>query len=238
LNLRVRHLSKAFGSQWALHDINFELHAGDCVALLGQNGAGKTTLLKLLAALLPPTSGAIEFDDARLAGASPQMRALAGYFVPGAHFYEHLTTKENLQLFASLYGMNKNRTDLDGALDRVGLIQWRDRFVSALSAGMKCRLLIAKWLMVEPAFLLLDEPYGPLDGAGVDLLESFVLGLAQRNKTVIIATHQIPRALALCSRALVLQQGQLVFDGGRHEAASKFDGLTDGLLPRGERWRS
>lgn len=238
MNLRVRQLSKAFGSQWALQDINFELHAGDCVALLGQNGAGKTTLLKLLSALIQPTSGAIEIDDVKLAGAAAQMRARVGYFVPGAHFYEHLTVKENLQLFTSLYGMNNNGIDLDEALDRVGLIQWRDRFVSALSAGMKCRLLIAKWLVVEPAFLLLDEPYGPLDGAGVDLLESFVSELARRNKTVIMATHQIPRALALCSRALVLHQGQLVFDGGRDEAASNFDRLADGLLPRGERWSS
>jgi len=238
LNLRVRQLSKAFGSQWALQDISFDLHGGDCVALLGQNGAGKTTLLKLLSALIQPTSGAIEIDDVNLAQASARVRALVGYFVPSAHFYEHLTVKENLRLFVALYSMHNNGTDLDDALDRVGLLHWRDRFVSALSAGMKCRLVLAKWLLVQPAFLLLDEPYGPLDGAGVDLLESFVSSLAQRNKAVIIATHQIPRALALCSRALVLNQGRLVFDGERHEAALNLDRLVGSLLPRGKQWNS
>jgi heme ABC exporter ATP-binding subunit CcmA len=238
LKLRVRQLSKAFGSQWALQDINFELHGGDCVALLGQNGAGKTTLLKLLSALIQPTCGAIEIDDVNLAQASARMRARVGYFVPSAHFYDHLTVKENLRLFVALYSMNQNSADLDEALERVGLVQWRDRFVSALSAGMKCRLVLAKWLLVQPAFLLLDEPYGPLDGAGVDLLESFVSGLAQRDSAVIIATHQVPRALALCSRALVLNQGRLVFDGAPHEAGLNLDRLAASLLPRREQWNS
>ncbi|HWP57764.1 MAG TPA: ABC transporter ATP-binding protein [Candidatus Acidoferrales bacterium] len=221
----MRQLSKAFGSQWALRDVSFDLRAGECVALLGQNGAGKTTLLKLLSALMRPTSGAIELA-----------RPAVGYLVPGAHLYEHLTVGENLRLFLALHNNKKTPAEVEKALSRASLTGAQDWLVSALSAGMKCRLLIAKWLLVEPGLLLLDEPYGPLDGAGVDLLESFVSELTRAQTAVIIATHQIPRALALCSRALVLTRGRLVFDGPRDDAAANLDRLGESLLPRGEAW--
>ena len=234
MNLCVRQLSKAFSSQWALQNVDFELHPGDCVALLGQNGAGKTTLLKTIATLIYPTSGAIEIDGVDLRRAPATTRALVGYFSPGGHFYEHLTPKENLQLFLALYNQKKNAAELDEALDGVGLLRWRDEWVSSLSAGMKCRLLLAKWILLEPTFLLLDEPYGPLDGSGVDLLESFVSAQTQKRRAIIMATHQIPRASTLCSRALVLNQGRLVFDGRFQEATEKLGNLMGTLLPRGQ----
>jgi ABC-type multidrug transport system ATPase subunit len=231
LNLCVRQLSKAFGSQWALLNVSFELRPGDCVALLGPNGAGKTTLLKILSALMQPTSGAIEIEGADGA----PLRALMGYFVPGNHFYDHLTARENLRLFISLYSKRKTGAELDEALDRVGLLKRGDEFVAALSSGMKCRLIIAKWILLDPGFLLFDEPYGPLDGGGIDLLEAFVAGMVDSQKTVIIATHQVPRAVGLCSRALILNQGRMVFDGACHEATAN---LMETLLPQKSRWIS
>jgi ABC-2 type transport system ATP-binding protein len=234
LNLCVRQLSKAFGSQWALLNVNFELRPGDCVALLGPNGAGKTTLLKILCALMQPTSGAIEFDGAS-APSGALSRALVGYFVPGSHFYDHLTARENLRLFTSLYGKKTAGVELDDALDRVGLLKRGDEFVAALSSGMKCRLVIAKWMLLDPGLLLFDEPYGPLDGRGIDLLEAFVAGMVRSQKTVMIATHQVPRVLNLCPRALILNQGKMVFDGACRDATAN---LMDTLLPEKSPWTS
>ena len=231
MNLCVRQLSKAFGSQWALLNVNFELRPGDCVALLGPNGAGKTTLLKILSALMQPTSGAVEFKDT----GGRSSRARVGYFVPGSHLYDHLTARENLRLFTSLYGEKKTRVELDDALNRVGLLKRGDEFVAALSSGMKCRLVIAKWMLLEPSLLLFDEPYGPLDGRGIDLLEGFVAGMVRSQKTVMIATHQVPRALNLCPRALILNQGTMVFDGASHHATAS---LMDTLLPEQSQWTS
>ena len=235
MNLCVRQLSKAFGSQWALLNVNFELRPGDCVALLGPNGAGKTTLLKILSALMQPTSGAIEFAGAGGTPTGASSRALVGYFVPGSHFYDHLTARENLRLFTSLYGKKKTGVELDNALDQVGLLKRGDEFVAALSSGMKCRLVIAKWMLLDPGLLLFDEPYGPLDGRGIDLLEAFVAGMVRSQKTVMIATHQVPRVLNLCPRALILNQGKMVFDGACRDATAN---LMDTLLPEKSPWTS
>jgi ABC-type multidrug transport system ATPase subunit len=231
-------VSKAFGSQWALRNVSFELGSGDCVALLGPNGAGKTTLLKIVAALIQPTSGAVEIEPGPRELQSNHARARVGYFVPGTHFYDHLTASENLHLFLSLYGKKKTPAELDEALGRVGLRRWRDDYVSALSSGMKCRLVIAKWILLEPPSLLFDEPYGPLDGPGVDLLESFVAELICNQKTVVIATHQVPRALEVCARALILNRGKLIFDGPCREAWANVEPLVSTLLPQKDRWKS
>ncbi len=234
----VRQLSKAYGFLWALKDVGLELQPGECVALLGPNGAGKTTLLKLLSALLYPTTGEIELDGERLRQGSSPLRSSIGFFAPSEHLYESLTAKENLRFFASLYGKGRNPKELEKALDTVGLIRWSDDYVSSLSSGMKCRLAIAKWLLLEPKLLLLDEPYGVLDGSGVDLLESYLKRLCHDGGIAVMATHHVPRVLTLCSRAIILNQGRVIFDEPRQEPWENFHRAFGEFLPRGERWSS
>jgi heme exporter protein A len=238
LNLRVHHLSKAFGSHWALRDISFELRSGERIALLGQNGAGKTTLLKLLSALLYPTSGEIELDGDRLGSGASRLRSTVGYLAPADHLYENLTVKENLRLMTSLYGRKKTDEELENAILRSGLAGWSGAFLLSLSAGMRCRAAIAKWILLEPKLFFLDEPYGPLDGNGVTLLEELISAFTTQDCTVILATHHIARALNLCSRALLLNQGRLLFDGTQQQARENFDRLFADLVPRGEPWSS
>jgi heme ABC exporter ATP-binding subunit CcmA len=237
LNLQVRQLSKSFGSQWALRDVSFEFGAGECVALLGPNGAGKTTLLKLLSGLLYPTHGEIEIGGDRVGRGATPARSAVGYLTPADHFYDHLTVQENLRLILALYGRAVSGEELDAAVERVGLSPQLDQLAYSLSSGMKCRLGVAKWILLGPKLLLLDEPYGPLDGSGVDLLESFVRDSVARGRTCLIATHQITRALKLTSRVLMLRRGKLVFNGDAGAAAAT-DGLFEDLLPRGEAWKS
>jgi heme ABC exporter ATP-binding subunit CcmA len=233
--VEVRRLSKAYGFLWALKDVSFELGPGDCAALLGPNGAGKTTLLKLLSGLIAQTSGEI-----RLAGAKPA-RALndsIGFFSPNEHLYEGLTAIENLGFFAALYDKQKTPGDLEAALEGVGLSRWAREPVSSLSAGMKCRLTLAKWIVLAPRLLLLDEPYGVLDGAGVELLEGYLQALCRSGGIVLIATHHIGRILKVCSRAFILQQGQLIFDERRQEPWESFRRTYAEFLPKGEPWAS
>lgn len=234
----VRQLSKAYGFLWALKDINLELQPGECVALLGPNGAGKTTLLKLLSALLYPTTGEIELDGERLSQGSSPLRASIGLLSPNEHLYENLTAKENLRLFISLYGKEKNLPEIEKTLDAVGLARWANDDVSSLSSGMKCRLAIAKWLLLEPQLLLLDEPYRVLDGSGVDLLESYVKRLCHSGGIAVTATHHMLRTLTLCSRAIILHQGRVIFDEPRQEPWENFHRAFAQFLPRGERWSS
>ncbi len=234
----VHNLSKSYGFLWALKKINLELESGECVALLGPNGAGKTTLLKLLSALLYPTTGEIVIDGQRLYQGSSPLRGAIGLLSPNEHLYEGLTAEENLCFFNALYGRHKSPQEIENALKAVGLSRCSNDYVSSLSSGMKCRLAIAKWLLLEPQLLLLDEPYGVLDGSGVDLLETYLKRLRQNGGIVMMATHHVSRVLAICSRALILHQGGLIFDEPRQEPWESFHLTFADFLPRGERWNS
>ena len=236
MRLEIRRLSKTYGFTWALREIDFELRSGECVALLGPNGAGKTTLLKTLAGVIRPTAGEILLDGVNVVGQIAR-RLRTGILAPGDHLYEQLTAEENLQLFLALYGSKKNGA-IGDALAEVGLGDWTREYVAAFSSGMKCRLSIAKWQLLEPALLLVDEPYGVLDGAGVDLLEAYLSRLCRAGGLVVLATHDVPRAATLCSRAIILKRGRVSFDESKRAPWQSFYAAVGDFLPRGEAWSS
>ena len=231
MRVTAHQLSKAYGYVWALRDVNLELAQGECVALLGPNGAGKSTLLRLLCALIRPTRGDIGID-----GISPQearARASIGLLSPHDHLYEKLTAEENLKLFLSLYRRAADGDRMKTALADVGLGDWAAEYVSSFSSGMRCRLSIAKWLLLEPRLLLVDEPYGVLDGGGVDLLETQLKRVCDRGGCVLMATHHILRATDLCTRAMILRQGRIIFDEPKRSPWESFDQAIGEFLPRG-----
>jgi heme ABC exporter ATP-binding subunit CcmA len=234
LQLIVRNLAKAYGYFWALRDVNLEIPAGSCVAVLGPNGAGKSTFLKLVAGLTYPTEGRIEVNGKTLADAADEFRSAVGFLAPAEHLYGNLTVRENLELFLSLYNRHVNGVTIDEALEVVGLRQWASEFVSVLSSGMKCRLSIAKWRLLKPGLLLLDEPYGVLDGSGIDLLENFLKTQCRQGNIVLIASHHVSRVLQLCDRALILDQGKLIFDEPRRQPWDSFERAFADFLPRGQ----
>jgi heme ABC exporter ATP-binding subunit CcmA len=234
LQLIVRNLAKAYGYFWALRDVNLEIAGGSCVAVLGPNGAGKSTFLKLVAGLTYPTEGRVEVNGKTLAAAADEFRSAVGFLTPAEHLYGNLTVRENLELFLSLYNRHLNGSTIDEALEVVGLRQWASEFVSVLSSGMKCRLSIAKWRLLKPGLLLLDEPYGVLDGNGIDLLENFLKAQCQQGNIVLIASHHVSRVLQLCDRALILDQGKLIFDEPRRQPWDSFERAFADFLPRGQ----
>ena len=233
MQLTVRNLSKAYGLFWALKDLNLDLTAGDCVALLGPNGAGKTTFLKLLGGLIYPTTGKIQMDGAAFSRTSTELRSNIGFLAPSEHLYENLTVRENLGFFTALYDKSPSKAEVDATLDGVGLGRWSEHYVAALSSGMKCRLSIAKCQLLQAGLLLADEPYGVLDGGGVDLLEGFLKSQCQKGSIVIVASHHISRVLQLCTRALILDQGKLAFDEMRRQPWDSFERAFADFLPRG-----
>jgi heme ABC exporter ATP-binding subunit CcmA len=238
LHINVRRLAKAYGLLWALRDVSFDLPAGEVVALLGPNGSGKTTLLKLLAGLIPPTSGELLLDSLNFGAGASAQRAAVGFLAPGEHLYEHLTVRENLIFFSSLYKKSQAISRIDATLEEVGLRQRSREHVAVLSSGMKCRLSIAKWKLLEPRLLLLDEPYGVLDGSGTDLLESFLKMQHDKGNVTVIASHHVARVLQLCTRAIILDQGRLTFNEARQEPWESFNRAFGEFLPQGESWIS
>jgi len=236
LRLLIDKLSKAYGFLWAVRDLSVEVDSGDLIALLGPNGAGKTTLLKLLAGLITPTTGSIRFDGTPRAARLSAPRT--GLLMPADHLYDNLTVRENLRFFLSLYGQPSALGMIDAALNEVALLERGAQFVGNLSSGMRCRLSLAKWKLLQPDLLLLDEPYGVLDGSGIDLLETFLRHQAENGGIVIVASHHVSRALKLCSRALILRQGRLTFNEAKQQPWTSFDRAFGEFLPHGERWNS
>jgi heme ABC exporter ATP-binding subunit CcmA len=236
LRVAVHRLAKAYGYFWALKDLEMQIAGGERVALLGPNGAGKTTLLKLLAGLVYPTRGEIRLDGTPLTRHAAAARADIGLLTPGEHLYDNLTARENLEFFTALYAKHRDihRDDaIDHTLAAVGLGRWANEFAGALSSGMKFRLSLAKWQLLKPKLLLLDEPYGVLDGSGVDLLESFLKAQSEEGSAVIIASHHVARVLDLCSRAMILEQGKLIFDEPRRQPWDSFTRAFGAFMPGG-----
>jgi heme ABC exporter ATP-binding subunit CcmA len=234
LHVTVRQLSKAYGFLWALKDLSLDLSPGELVALLGPNGAGKSTFLKLLAGLIRPTAGSMKFDSNELYRAGEAERSKVGLLVPGEHLYENLTVRENVKFFTGLYKSLRSGGEIDAALSHVGLKDRADEYLSALSSGMKCKLAIAKWSLLEPPLMLLDEPYGALDGSGIDLLESFLQNQCAKGHIVLMASHHVARVVRICTRAIVLHHGRLTFDEPRQQPWESFTRAFSEFLPHGD----
>jgi heme ABC exporter ATP-binding subunit CcmA len=235
--LIVDKLARAYGFLWALKDVSLELPPGELVSLLGPNGAGKTTLLKLLSGLTAPTAGHIRLGGDSLSDPAPQARGRVGLLAPADHLYDHLSAEENLRFFLDLYRRRQAADRIHSMLDEMGLGERAQDYVGNLSSGLKCRLSIAKWRLLDPALLLLDEPYGVLDGSGIDLLETFLKDHCARGNIAIVASHHVSRALNLCTRALILHRGRLTFNEAKQSPWPSFEHAFGEFLPRGESWK-
>jgi len=202
--LAARGVSKRFGSRAALHDVSFELHAGELVAVIGPNGAGKTTLLSILAGIASASSGDVtsQPEGGRI-GWVPQQPAV----------YSKLSVAENLRLFARLEKLEDPEPVVARMLEQTGLSDRANDEVGKLSGGNQQRVNIAIGLLCEPVALLLDEPSSSLDPHQREVLWEFIGALAGRGTTVVYSTHNVAEAERYADLVLVLVEGELVFAG-------------------------
>jgi len=178
-------LVRRFGERAALAGVDLHVAEGEFVLVTGPNGAGKTTLLRVLATVLRPSEGAVSVGGHELPRAADKARPRIGYVAHGPLTYPGLTARENLELYAALYGVSG---DLVGpALDRVGLDDRGRDPVSEFSRGMSQRLALARACLHGPSLLLLDEPTAGLDADGRHVLREV---LAEPGRTVIVSTHE------------------------------------------------
>jgi heme exporter protein A len=216
-------LQLRLGETPILRSLSFRVGWGERRAILGPNGAGKTSLLKLIAGLLRPTSG-----ELRVAGLDPArdgaaIRARLGLLSHQTYLYHELTATENLRFYGRLYGVPDLVQRVDQVLDQVGLYSRRHERVGQLSRGLQQRLGIARAMVHDPDVLLLDEPDTGLDLQAFHLLESIALA-ADRQRTILLTTHNLEYARQLCHSGLVLVGGRLAgelavteLDSGRLE---------------------
>jgi ABC-2 type transport system ATP-binding protein len=219
--LRVASLGRQFGSRIALRGASFELRAGELVAVVGPNGAGKTTLLSILAGTQSASSGTVSgragAGGAREIGWAPQQAAV----------YGRLTVRENLRLFARLEQVPDADAAVARMLEQTGLEPRADDRVESLSGGNRQRVNVALALLADPLVLALDEPTSALDPAQRARLWGFVSSLAARGKSVLFSTHHLGEVRRYATRAIVLVDGELLFDGAPGELLGG-DGAGDG----------
>lgn len=211
-SLRAAGLGKWIDGREVLRAIDLEIQAGECVALLGSNGAGKTTLLRIGATLTPPSSGRLELFGRAVGRDSAAARARIGLVGHQLMLYRGLTVRENLELFARLYGVERPAERANELIALVGLEGRGEDAVRALSRGMAQRAAIARALVHEPDLLLADEPFTGLDAASAGVLERVLGAAGERGRAVLFATHDVGQALRLADRVVVLGAGAKVLD--------------------------
>jgi len=207
--LIVTDVARHYGRRKALSQISFTCDAGEIVGLLGPNGAGKSTLLNILATLLAPSLGRVEYGH-MTADAGAAVRAQIGMLGHDLFLYPELTARENLSFFGHLYGLRDVAERVASALDRASLASRADDQVGGFSRGMRQRVALERALLHGPRLILLDEPFTGLDQASTAALIARLQERQQAGCLIILATHDLDVAEGLLSRAIYLKDGRMV----------------------------
>src|SRR5215216_3851957 len=208
----------------AVRGIDFEIGKGELFGLLGPNGAGKTTTIKMLITLLIPTAGSARVLGYDVVEDAREVRKRIGYVFGGERgLYERLSGLDNLRYFAELYGVppREQRRRIGELLELVGLAGRERERVEGYSRGMRQRLHVARGLLHDPEVLFLDEPTLGLDPVGARELRRTIAGLTAAGKTILLTTHYMFEADALCDRIAVLSRGEIVAEGTPSELKAR-----------------
>jgi ABC-2 type transport system ATP-binding protein len=200
----------------AVRGISFAVEPGELFGLLGPNGAGKTTTIKMLITLLIPTSGSAHVLGLDVVRQAREVRKRIGYVFGGERgVYERLSGYDNLRYFAELYGVpaREQKKRIEGLLELVGLKDREHERAEGYSRGMKQRLHVARGLLHDPEVLFLDEPTIGLDPVGAREIRATIASLTEAGKTVLLTTHYMFEADALCDRIAVISKGNIVAEG-------------------------
>ncbi len=219
--ITVNQLSKAYGAVQALHDVSFQIGAGEIVGLLGPNGAGKTTLIKILTGYLQPDSGQATIDGLDVLTHPLEVQARIGYLPENAPLYPELSVQAYLKMMADLRQVPPEQLQarISAAVFATGLSEHLTRPIGQLSKGYRQRVGLAQAILHQPRLLILDEPTVGLDPTQIVEIRHLIRRLAQHS-TVLFSTHILPEVEALCDRVLILMRGEVKVDARLAELAS------------------
>ena len=205
--LTASHLSRRFGDRIALEDVSFNLEAGEIFALLGPNGAGKTTTLRLLAGLIAPSSGSVTVDGEPMGPQSaPRLRTRIGFLTEAPGLWDRLTVRQNLLVYARLYGLSSPERVVEAALERFEIRDRGGDRAAQLSKGLKQRVALARSLLHDPRIAMLDEPTSGLDPESARDVRDLILALREQGRTVLLCTHNLDEVERVADRVAVLSR--------------------------------
>jgi ABC-2 type transport system ATP-binding protein len=224
--LEVANLTKRFGEFTAVDDVSFRVEAGETLGVLGPNGAGKTTTIHMILGLVTPTAGTVSIlgrDPHHDRSALERVAFTATY----VSLPQTLTIRENLRVFARMYGLVDPEPRIDHLLERLGATHLADRPTRHLSSGQATTAHVAKSLLASPRILLLDEPTSSLDPDAADRTRRQITAIAREEGiTQLITSHNMKEVEELCDRILFIMHGRVVAQGTVAELGERF-AVTD-----------
>lgn len=231
--IRLTGLRKTYGSFVAVNSIDLHVPRGELFGFLGPNGAGKTTTLRMIAGILKPTAGRVTLGGDDIVNDPMSAKQRLGFIPDRPFVYEKLTGAEFLRFVAGLYGQEGDMVErrIDELLDVFELSNWKDELVESYSHGMRQKLIISSALIHRPEIIVVDEPMVGLDPRAARLLKDLFRKFINRGGTVLMSTHTLEVAQAMCDRIAIIQQGNIVAQGtmdelrGQHEADASLEDL-------------
>ncbi len=220
--IEVRHLSKHFGPLQAVDDISFSVDKGEVLGFLGPNGAGKSTTMKMITGFLEPSAGTAVICGHDVLKEPLQLKEVIGYLPEGAPAYGEMTVTGFLRFIASIRGLEGARRDqrIAEVIDRIHLEAVVEQRIETLSKGYKRRVGMAQAILHDPEILILDEPTDGLDPNQKHEVRTLINEMA-RDKAIIISTHILEEVDTLCTRAIIIARGKVLFDGSPDELVSR-----------------
>lgn len=219
--LRLASLSRSFSGRRVVDGLDLEVARGEIMGFLGPNGAGKTTVMNMVMGLLEPDAGEITLLGVRGGAKSRDVRLRVGYLQEKPRIYPEMSARSYLGLFARLYGVPEPERRTAAVLDRVGLTAAAHRRLGTYSRGMQQRACLARVMLHEPEFLLLDEPTLGLDPNGVAEMREIILSMRELGVTFLFSSHQLAEMERICDSVAFMKDGRVIAQGS-----------PDELLPR------
>ena len=223
--LKIRNLTKRYGRHTALDSLDLQIDRGEIFGFVGPNGAGKTTTMKIMAGLLKADAGEIYIDDIKLFEDYNRLKEVIGYMPDFFGVYDNLQVMEYLEFYASAYGMETRQARRLGGhlLEMVHLEGKEECYVDELSRGMKQRLCLARALIHDPQFLILDEPASGLDPRSRFEFKEILKELRDNGKTIIISSHILMELAEMCTSIGIIERGKMILQGSIEDILEKVD---------------
>ncbi len=219
--IEMQGVSKQFKNKKVLSGINFSVTKGEICGLLGPSGAGKTTIIKILTGQLRPSEGTAALLGQNSNQLTDAEYARVGMVLDESGVYKRLSVWDNMKMFAAIYGVDKSC--IDAALEKVGLLEAKKSTVEKLSKGMLQRLVLARAILHRPDILFLDEPTSGLDPVTARSIHELILEQKAQGCTIFLTTHNMEEATELCDKILLLNEGEIVERGAPDALCRQYD---------------
>lgn len=223
--VEVRALDKKFGSIHAVRDVSFTVGHGEVLGFLGPNGAGKSTTMKMITGFLEPTSGTVIVNGKDVIENPIDVKSSIGYLPEGAPSYGEMTVLSFLRFIAEIRGFDgaESQSRIDEVVKKINLESVLNQSIETLSKGFKRRVGMAQTIIHDPDVLIMDEPTDGLDPNQKHEVRSLISQMAEK-KAIVISTHILEEVDAICTRAIIIASGQILFDGTPEELRGKAPG--------------